>query len=179
MDAGSVVPPVDATVAVDADDNGGAPPCSAEVNKGPWVVAIDSTSAKLRWESCVTTPGTITLTTESGAAPQKLTATVQTVTTSDTVFTFGGGTDWASTWYENEVPLSGLSPSTCYAYVINRDPTAAGRFCTARKSGDPFTFAAVGDTNPGLGGNMRDLESQVFGGQFPIDFVLHTGDIQY
>ncbi len=171
----------DAATAEASDDTGddGPPPCTAEVNKGPWVVAFDETSARLRWESCVTTPGTVTLVPEMGGATRNLTATVATVTTSDTVYTFGGGTDWASTWYENEVAISGLSASTCYVWSIDRDPTARGRFCTARRSGEAFTFAAVGDTNPGLADNMKQVESQVFSGGYPIDFTVHTGDIQY
>ncbi len=161
-------------------DDAAPPPCTAEVNKGPWVIAVDDTHAQVRWESCVTTPGTITVTPEAGGAPMKGTALVQTVQTTDQwAPAFGGDPDLAGTWYENQVSLVGLSGASCYTYVVDRDPSAKGRFCTARKSGDPFTFSAVGDTDPGISQHFRDVEAKVYEGAFPIDFTLHLGDIQY
>jgi hypothetical protein len=173
-------PATSAPDAGDAGDDGAAPPCTAEVNKGPWVVATDGTSAKLRWESCVTAAGTVTLTPEPGGAAIKVTAKVQTVTTTDAPGApFSDAQDVPGTWYENEVAFTGLAEATCYAYVVDRDATAKGRFCTSRKSGDAFTFAAVGDTDPGLDDHFRKVEEAVYGGAYPIDFTLHMGDIQY
>lgn len=155
-------------------------PCTAEVNKGPWVVAVDAKSAKVRWESCVTAPGTLTITPEAGGAPIKATAKVDTVVTTDAPGSpFSDAQDLMGTWYENEVALTALSEGTCYSYVVDRDPSAKGRFCTARKPGDPFTFAAIGDTNPGLDDNFRKVEAKVYAGAYPIDFTVHMGDIQY
>jgi hypothetical protein len=165
---------------VDAGDEDTAIPCTAEVNKGPWVVAADAKGAKIRWESCVTTPGSVTITPEAGGAPIKATSTVQKVTTTDSPGApFSDAQDVPGTWYENEVAATGLAEATCYAYVIDRDPSAKGRFCTARKAGDAFTFAAVGDTDPGLDDNFRRVEAKVYDGTYPIDFTLHMGDIQY
>jgi len=163
------------------DDEDTSPlPCTAEVNKGPWVVAVDAAHAKIRWESCVTTAGTVTVTPEAGGTSIKATASVQVAVTTDSPGApFSDAQDIAGTWYENEVALAGLAESTCYTYVIDRDPTAKGRFCTARKAGEPFTFAAVGDTNPGLDRRFQQVETRVFQGAYPIDFTLHMGDIQY
>ena len=173
------VPPTDAGADTSLDDPDAAPPpCTAAVNKGPWVVAIDATSAKVRWESCIKAPGAISWKPEAGGAAQTTTAVV---TEAVVPLTFDAplmnDADFAGTYEMNEVALSGLTASTCYTFSIAADATAQGRFCTARKPGDAFTFAAIGDTNPGLG-VTAPMVASIYGKYRP-DFTLHGGDIQY
>jgi acid phosphatase type 7 len=77
----------------------------------------------------------------------------------------------------HEAALDDLAPATCYAYTLDAGSDLAGRFCTARASGDPVRFMAIGDTNPGLG----DSTAKVLAQAIPRgpDFIVHAGDIQY
>lgn len=151
------------------------------VSKTPWVLAIDESSAKIRWEAC-----------REGVAPE-LSWKVENATEAKTAVakvapfvvdeTYRAGLkqegphDWAGTYYMHEVALTGLEPSTCYTYELSADASAKGRFCTSREPGDSFRFLVIGDTNPGLG----QATSQVLEQNLPAnpDFTIHTGDLQY
>jgi hypothetical protein len=157
-------------------------PCDpAGISKGPWSLAIDDTSAKIRWEACRSgTMGDVVYAPEAGGAP---TTAHSTETPFVVTATFTAPldskipADLAGTYYMHELALTGLLPATCYAYHLAGDPTAKGRFCTARASGDPLTFMAIGDTNPGLGPYAAgDL---MYSLPKNPDFTLHGGDIQY
>lgn len=157
-------------------------PCDATgVDKGPWSLAIDGTSAKIRWEACQPgTKGDLIYAPEAGGAP--VTASSQ-ETPYVIATTFAAPlaptvpADLAGTYYTHEVALTGLSPATCYAYHLDADATRKGRFCTARAPGDPLTFMSIGDTNPGLGPYAAgDL---MYSLPKDPDFTFHGGDIQY
>ena len=170
---------------VDADDAGAdvpsddaSPPCTLALNKGPWSLAIDETSAKVRWESCFAAPTTLTFTPEAGGAAKTLTSVVTvTLVTHTNEVALAHDADFAGTYFMNEVALTGLAPSTCYAYALAADSTVKARVCTARKAGDDFTFMAIGDTNPGLGITPPMIAAAY--ASDPTDFTLHGGDVQY
>ncbi len=170
---------LDASPAIEED---AAIPCGASgVSKGPWVLAMTATSVKVRWEACRkgAAPG-LTFTPEAGghsAQAPSVAAPFEVTNTYGAALNPGAPRDVAGTYYMHEVPLSGLSPSTCYRYALTADPSAAGRFCTSRRPGDPVRFMAIGDTNPTLG----DSTANVLRSALPRnpDFVLHGGDIQY
>jgi hypothetical protein len=167
----------------DEDDAGvdAQVPCGpGGVSKGPWVLAVDDTHATVRWEAC--RPGTesgVSLTPEPGGAALHADAketsfavTEQTITPLAPDYP-----DLAATFYMHEAKVEGLAPATCYAYVLGADPSYAGRFCTARASGDPIRFMAIGDTNPTLGDNTKNVLAHALPEK--PDFVIHGGDIQY
>ncbi len=151
------------------------------VSKGPWSLAIDGTSAKIRWEAC--RKGSLpelTFTPEKGGAEAKA-ASIESPFEVTETFTAplapDAPPDFAGTYYMHEAKLDKLAPSTCYTYALGADPAAKGRFCTARNTGDDFTFLAIGDTNPGLGPYTHDvLQHSLVKNP---DFVIHGGDIQY
>jgi hypothetical protein len=158
-------------------DDGAPPPCTLAVDKGPWSLAIDETSAKVRWESCVPDVHTMTLTPPTGA-PRTLTPVVTTtyVTHTDPAALIQEA-DLAGTYYMNEAQITGLDASTCYGYSVDGVPDTDGRFCTARKPGETFKFIAIGDTNPGLGVTPPMINLAYTTDQ--PDFTTHGGDIQY
>ena len=177
------------TVPVPDEDGGALADAGAEgfacegsgVSKAPWTLAIDGTSAKVRWEGCRSgaLPG-ITVTPESGGAAQKIDAKVSPFEVTDTnraPLDPSATPDYAGTWYMHEAALTGLTPSTCYTYELAADPASKGRFCTARNPGDTFKFMAISDTNPALG----DSAKNVLAHNLPAnpDFVIHGGDIEY
>ena len=162
----------------DADDEADATPrCTAKVNKGPWSLAVDETSAKIRWESCVPGSSGLTLTPEGGGPSMKFASkTTEAIITDTDEAPLLGDADFAGTYTMHEVALTGLKASTCYAYVLDADSTAKGRVCAARAPGDSFSFIALGDTNPGLhatGTMIADAYAS------HPDFTIHGGDIQY
>lgn len=151
------------------------------VSKGPWSLAIDGSSAKIRWEACRTgTAPELTFTPEKGGADTKATSTETPFEVTQT-FTAplapDAPPDAAGTYYMHEARLDELAPATCYTYALAADATAKGRFCTARNAGDDFTFLAIGDTNPGLGPYAHDVLQHTLVKN--PDFVIHGGDIQY
>ena len=154
------------------------PKCELAVSKGPWVVAVDETSAKVRWESCRSGGGALAFAAEG--SPEKKTAPSVVreaiVTTTNLAPLRPGAVDLPGTYFMHEVALTALPPATCFAYETAQDPTAKGRFCTARKSGDAFSFAVIGDTNPGFGAIEKLLDTTY--GTKP-DFTIHQGDLQY
>ena len=157
-------------------------PCStAGVSKGPWSLAIDGTSAKIRWEACKPgTMGDIGYAPETGGAPvtaHSVEMPFVVTTTYQAPLDPNVPPDLAGTYYMHEVALTGLTPATCYVYHLVADGTIKGRLCTARAPGDPLTFMAIGDTNPGLGPYAAgDLKYSL---PKNPDFTLHGGDIQY
>jgi acid phosphatase type 7 len=162
------VTPADSEGEVDEEDT--LPKCDLVVSKGPWVVAVDATSAKVRWESCKSGGGAITI------AGKKHDSVVReaVVTTTNLAPLRPGSVDAPGTYFMHEVALTGLMPATCFDYEI--DPVNKGRFCTARNSGDEFKLAIIGDTNPGFG-NIDKMLATAYGDK--PDFTIHQGDIQY
>jgi len=167
--------------APDASAEAGIPCGASGISKGPWVLAANETSARIRWEAC--RPGTsptVAYALETGGAEQTFDAIETPTMTSVTVSAPLGPNvppDYAGTWYMHEAALTGLSPATCYAYRLLADDTAKGRFCTARLPGDAIRAMAIGDTNPSLG----DSTANVLAHALPTnpDFIVHGGDIQY
>lgn len=151
------------------------------ISKTPWVLAIDETSAKVRWEACREgTPAELRFAKEGGGEEQTFAASVKPFEVTETykaALKPEGPHDWAGTYYMHEAALTGLTPSTCYTYELGADASAKGRFCTARAPGESFKFLVIGDTNPGL----SQAASKVLEQNLPAnpDFTLHTGDIQY
>jgi hypothetical protein len=151
------------------------------VSKGPWSLAIDGTSAKVRWEACRPgTAGDLVYTPEAGGASATAPSTESpyyVATTYAAPLAPEAPPDLAGIWYMHEAALTGLTPATCYSYQLAADATKKGRFCTARKPGDPLTWMAIGDTNPGIGPYAAgDL---MYALPHHPDFTLHGGDIQY
>lgn len=165
-----VAQPVDTGVVAEDSE---LPSCDLAVSKGPWVVAVDSSSAKVRWESCKSGGGALTLLTGERKRVDSKVSQALVTTTNDVPF--ARTSDPAGTYFMHEVALTGLT-SGCHEYVVEQDPTAKGRVCTARKAGETFSFAAIGDTNPGLG-DLSTLLATIYD-QKP-DFTIHQGDIQY
>jgi hypothetical protein len=178
--------PGDAGTGDDAGDDANAipdwcPTSSAGISKGPWSLAVTETAAKVRWEAChAGTSGDLFFTPEAGGAEQKATS-VETMTTITNTYraplNASAPPDYAGVYYMHEAAITGLSASTCYTYRIAALDGVKGRFCTARASGDPLRFMAIGDTNPTLG----DSTANVLKYSLPKnpDFILHGGDIQY
>jgi hypothetical protein len=170
--------------AVAGDDDAGADaqiPCGpGGVSKGPWVLATDDTHATVRWEACrAGTANGVSLTPEAGAAPIQADAKETSfAVTEETITPLAPDyPDLAGTFYMHEAKLEGLAPATCYAYVLAADPSYAGRFCTARALGEKIRFMAIGDTNPTLGDNTKNVLAHALPEK--PDFVIHGGDIQY
>lgn len=151
------------------------------ISKTPWVLAIDKTSAKIRWEACREgTAPEVSIEKEDGGEEKTVTASVSPFEVTETYkapLAPQGPHDWAGTYYMHEAALTGLTPSSCYRYSLGADASAKGRFCTARNAGDSFKFLVIGDTNPALGDSAAHvLEHNL---KANPDFTLHTGDIQY
>lgn len=151
------------------------------VSKGPWTLRVDGTSAVARWEACRKgTVGGIVLETE-GTGEKRQVPSVETefvVTNSyGAALDPAAPIDEAGTYYMHEATLSGLTAGTCYQFHLEADPTQTGRVCAARPPGAPFSFMAIGDTNPGFNGITEKLLAKVL--PYGFDFTVHAGDIQY
>jgi predicted phosphodiesterase len=149
------------------------------VSKGPWVLAVDEEHATVRYESCEPTSAEVTFTPETGGP--EITAQA-TESTHEITSNYGGllpetPHDLPGIWRIHEVTLGGLAPSTCYRYRVAGSADHGGRFCTARRSGESFRFAALADTNPGLNDSTKQLLEQLIPEK--ADFTLHAGDVQY
>lgn len=144
---------------------------------GPWSLHFDETSAKIRWDACAPSPTTVIIEPEAGGTETSIEGEQSASDVQTTYDVFDGvPPDLPGVYYRTEVSVTGLSPSTCYRYRIAHDALREGRFCTARESGEPVKFLAIGDTNPAVGDTQGVLD--VVLGEDP-DFVLHLGDIQY
>ncbi|MCK6588423.1 MAG: metallophosphoesterase [Polyangiaceae bacterium] len=151
------------------------------ITKGPWVLAVDGSRAKVRWEACKAgTKAAISLSEEAGGEATEV-ASVETpfeVTVMGTApLNVNAPPDYPGTYYMHEASPSGLKPGTCYRYELSAEPARKGRFCTAQPPGGPVRFMAIGDTNPALGGHTQKILSQVL--PKGPDFTIHGGDIQY
>ena len=172
-----------------ADDAGSdaAIPCGPSgVSKGPWVLAVDGTSVKIRWEACrAATPSGVGVTLASGTdagggAPLHFDATETPFVVTNTYrapLNPNATPDYAGTWYMREAAVTGLTRGACYAYALDADSAAVGRFCTARAPGDAVRFLSIGDTNPLLGDSTKNVLAHTLSKD--PDFIVHGGDIQY
>ena len=164
----------------DGGEEAGIPCAGSGLSKGPLVLHVDGTSATVRWEACREgTPAGLTYGPEDGGTTQHADAVETPFVTNNTykALNTAATPDYAGTWYMHEAALTGLQPSTCYAYGLDVDPTVKARFCTGRNSGDEVRFLAIGDTNPSLGSSTTDVLSHVLPKN--PDFVIHGGDIEY
>lgn len=147
------------------------------ITKGPWTNRVDATHLALRWES--RSPGCVEATLVAPGGEERIVRGAATAAEVKSSFDNGGVTDpdLAGTFYMAEIEVDGLTPGTCYGWRV-RDPAGgrAGRACTAREPGAPFTFLAIGDTNPALGHTAGVLEHTLPANP---DFVVHVGDLQY
>jgi hypothetical protein len=153
----------------------------AGITKGPWVLAINGSSAKVRWEACrAGVKASLSLVEEAGGSPKEV-ASVETpfevTVMGEAPLNIAAPPDFAGTYYMHEAALTGLVPGTCYSYELSAEPARKGRFCTAQPAGGPVRFMAIGDTNPALGGHTQELLKQVL--PKGPDFTIHGGDIQY
>ena len=171
-----------APASADASADASLPCTPSGVSKGPWSLAVDGASAKIRWESCRAggAPGVV-VTPEAGGASTHVDASERATIVTDTYTAPLNPSitpDYAGTWYMHEASVTGLAPATCYRYALDADPaTLAGRLCTARNPGDEVRFLAIGDTNPGLGDSTKNVLAHVLLAN--PDFTIHGGDIQY
>jgi len=65
-----------------------------------------------------------------------------------------------ASWYQHEIPVGGLKPSTKYTYYVRVGETQSEdiTFRTAPKKGaDSFRFAFLGDSRGGVGNSMTDV----------------------
>lgn len=156
------------------------PPCDAtQVTKGPWVLRATETGAVVRWESRAAGCVEVGLLPEDAGAETKESVVAGTATPTVVTTAYGAEVgfspaDEAGTFFVNEVPLTGLSPGTCYAYRL-AGVERRGRFCTARPPGQPIRFLALGDS-ASRWGELEKLEAHL---PPRPDFVVHLGDIQY
>ncbi len=176
-DASSLGPEDAATDGADA-----MMPCAGSgVTKGPWVLAVDDTHATVRWETCRSgTPGDVTFTPEQGGAPIVATATeteTDLTVLHQAYFNSDASPDYPGAWFMHEAVLSALAPATCYGYTLAADSTRTGRFCTARASGAPLKFLAIGDTMVGLQSVTANILSHAMA--MGPELTLHLGDILY
>jgi hypothetical protein len=178
---GSSAAATDAGPDASASEGDSGLPCDTTgLSKGPWVLHVDGTSAIVRWETCrAGTPLGVSYGPESGGAKKKASANESAFDVVHTIKVFNADAppDYAGTWYMHDAAITGLSPSTCYAYGLDIDATVKARFCTARNPGDTVRFLAIGDTNPALGFSTRDVLSHTT--PLGFDFALHGGDIEY
>jgi len=168
-----------ATTPADAegvDDEDTYPRCEAAVSKGPWVLGVNETNAKIRWESCKSGGGSITVTDDAGNKKTFPSTVRDAIVTTTNIAPLRKLQDSPGTYFMHEVALTALQVGKCFDYVVDPDPTATGRFCTARASGETFSFAVIGDTNPGFGAIGKMLETTYAN---KPDFTVHAGDIQY
>jgi hypothetical protein len=148
------------------------------VSKGPWVLATTGSSAKIRWEACrAGSARGVVVKPEGGGAELRFDAGERPYVVESTYSAIGAQTDRAGTWYMLDAAVSGLAAGTCYTYALAADAALAGRFCTARPSGQNLRFLAIGDTNPMLGDTTSNILKHVLATK--PDFTLHGGDIQY
>jgi hypothetical protein len=143
------------------------------------VQRFDSSSARIRWDSCAPGDASITLVPDGGGDPIVVEGS-QSATDID--FEYAPllddvEPDRPGTYYLSEVVPTGLEPGACYSFSLGADPARGGRFCTARPTGQAFRFVATGDTNPTVGPTPELFAAAVADG--PADFVAHLGDIQY
>lgn len=173
--------PVDSGTDAPRRDAGPPPGPTDEPDKGPWVMQPTTTSVVVRWESELEVADTsIDVTPESGGTATSFEGT----STSTTVrLEFGTGRldmpDEPGTYFVNEVVLDGLTPATCYDYVLAAYPEHGGRFCTMHEASDhttPISFYAMGDTSPALMGTVRLMAHT---DPATTEFTVHVGDIQY
>ncbi len=162
-----------------APEPAAAGPCApSAVTKGPWVLRATETSAKIVWESRESGCVEVGVAPESGGDERVVAGAPRAVQVA-----VGYGQDLAEVrqkdevgaFFMNEIELGGLSAGTCYRYRLG-DEERAGRLCTARAPGQPFSFIALGDSA------VRWKDAQKVVAQAvsqPSDFTLHTGDIQY
>lgn len=161
---------------------GGADTCPApHITKGPWALAVDATSAVVRWERCASDPAPLVeFTEEGGAGRTSTTMASETQVTLTETYTAplnkDAPPDLAGTYFIEEAKLEGLTPGACYTFQLEADPERKGRVCAARAPGEALSFAAIGDTNPGLGHTKGVLEHTL---TRDFDFTIHGGDIQY
>jgi hypothetical protein len=162
------------------DDDAGFPCDPSGLSKGPWSLAMTETSITVRWETCRSTAGGISVTPEAGGAETNVPATEKpfvVTTTKASGFPNAAPPDWAGTWYMHDAKVSGLTAGTCYRYVLDVDPKTSGRFCTAHKPGDPIRFMVIGDTDANLGTFTHDVLANVIPKK--PEFTIHGGDIEY
>ncbi len=175
QDAGSG----DATVEANVFDH----PCDGTgVTKGPWVLAVDDTSAIVRWETCRSgTNNDATFTPESDAGAPILghaTETEADLTVEHKAALNANATpDYAGAWFMHEIALTNLPPAACFDFALAADQTRTGHFCTAKPSGAPLRFLAIGDTNVGLGPTTASILSHVV--PMNPELTMHLGDIEY
>lgn len=178
----TTVAPGDGGDEATADADAGVPCEGSGVTKGPWVLAVSDTHATLRWETCrAGTPASVTLSPEADAGAPLVVQATETETDIPVeykaVFNPDATPDYAGAFYMHEASLDGLTAGACYAYALAADATRGGRFCTARPSGAPLRFVAIGDTNVGLGPTTTNLLANVM--PMNPDFMVHGGDLQY
>ncbi len=182
----STVDTGDAGTGADADVDASAipdwcPPASPGISKGPWSLAATETSVKIRWEAChAGTLGDLYFAPDAGGAETKASSVETSIAITNTYkapLNASAPPDYAGIYYMHDVALTGLTASTCYTYRLAAMDGAKGRFCTARRAGEPFRFMAIGDTNPTLGDSAKNVLTYALPKN--PDFVLHGGDIQY
>src|SRR5206468_438083 len=100
-------------------DEDSTPACDAAVSKGPWIVAADGTSAKVRWESCKSGGGAILF----GEGKKRMASNVsQAVVTTLNDVPLRMTADYPGTFFMHEVPLTDLAPGTCTSFAVEADP---------------------------------------------------------
>ena len=177
-DAGSA--DLGADLAVRPRPDLGPPP--APIAKRPWVLGLTTTGARIRWEE-PEAPSAIevVVTPEGGGDAATFTGASEAF---DFTLEHGVGLaaielpDLAGTYYLQEVPVTGLTPATCYGYEVS-GLGEGGRFCTAHERTDhetPIELLIVGDTSPVLGATDPLLAAI---SEPEVEMTLHAGDLQY
>lgn len=156
-------------------------PQTDEPYKGPFVMQPTTTSVLVRWDS-VLMPAHVEVdyAPEAGGAMQTATGTAR---LTPVLLAYDppnhNAPDVPGDFYLSEVPITGLTPATCYLYSVAGYPTAHGRFCTMHDATDhttPITIYAIGDTSPAIMNTLHILSHTDPAGQ---EFTIHVGDLQY
>lgn len=175
---------------IDAGHDAGPTPAEVDTpTKGPWVMQAETDRALVRWESRVAaSPPAIEVRDEAtGGVIGTFTGSA---TPSEVALAYGPGNDlieapdYPGTWFLNDVVLEGLTPATCYTYLVANlsappEIPAGGRFCTAHAPEDhesPITFLFIADTSP-LIPAVPELLSATMNDD--VEFIVHGGDVQY
>ncbi len=136
-----------------------ARPVYAGLDRGPWLQNVTDSSVDLLYEGDTKDSNGLV---EYGP------------TTS-----YGNTMATAKRWPGDEfyvAHLAGLKPSSLYHYRLSHEgKVRVGRFSTASKSGEAFTFVVMGDTRSGHWAHQQVVEAIIAEG-YP-ELLFHTGDL--
>lgn len=162
------------------DDAAVLPPQTDAPYKGPFVMQPTTTSVVVRWESGLEPAHVeVDYVPEAGGTMQTATGSARLTPVQLSYFGARMHPDIPGDYWMSEVPITGLTPATCYTYTIAGYPDDGGRFCTMHEPTDhttPIRIYAIGDTSPAVQNTLRILSHT---DPASDEFTIHVGDLQY